>query len=266
MKPKISIITVVLNGKNTIERTIKSVIFQTYPRIEYIIIDGGSTDGTTETIKKYKRYLAYWTSEPDKGIYDAMNKGAKKSTGELLFFLNSDDELFDKRVVSDSVDFYLRYGEPPVFYGGIKYVNPVAGISYSEIIKARINIGNIRKGRMIRHQSMFIKRKVLEGLGFFNLEYPLGADFELQCNLFLKNIRCIFFDRIISIFHGGGKASNLYTSYKEKSKIIKKYFGGIHYYLYLIKRGFFILCIYIFIKLNLMEYVLRIRKVLMKNG
>src|SRR4051812_41105410 len=89
--PLISVITVVYNGAATLERTIKSVLKQTYKNIQYIIIDGRSNDGTIDIIKKYEKYISYWVSEPDKGIYDAMNKGVAAATGTLVGILNSDD-------------------------------------------------------------------------------------------------------------------------------------------------------------------------------
>lgn len=92
--PLISVVTVAYNAVTTIEKTILSVINQTYPNVEYIIIDGGSTDGTVEIIKKYANKLAYWVSEPDNGIYDAMNKGAKVATGEWINFMNCGDSFF----------------------------------------------------------------------------------------------------------------------------------------------------------------------------
>ena len=95
----ISIITVSYNAVKTIEDTINSVLNQTYPNIEYIIIDGGSTDGTLDVIKKYQDKITYWVSEPDKGIYDAMNKGALKATGVWLHFMNAGDTFYDEQVL-----------------------------------------------------------------------------------------------------------------------------------------------------------------------
>ena len=100
-KPLISIITVAYNAIQLIEATIKSVINQSYTSIEYIIIDGGSTDGTIDIIKKYDKYLAYWISEPDKGIYDAMNKAIKKANGDWINFMNCGDTFVDENVISE---------------------------------------------------------------------------------------------------------------------------------------------------------------------
>src|SRR4051812_40289565 len=108
---KVSIITVVYNGATSLTKTIESVVAQTYANIEYIIIDGGSTDGTTEIIKQYEQSVNVWRSEKDKGVYDAMNKGAALATGEWLFFLNSGDCLIDKDTLRDF------FQQEPLFKG-----------------------------------------------------------------------------------------------------------------------------------------------------
>ncbi len=105
---RVSIITVVYNGKNTIEDCIKSVAGQTYPDIEHIIIDGGSTDGTLDVIKKYNNKINGWISEPDKGIYDAMNKGMKHATGDVIGILNSDDIYADEFIMENVVNTILE--------------------------------------------------------------------------------------------------------------------------------------------------------------
>ena len=108
--PLITVITVVLNGEKTLEETIESVISQTYPNVEYIIIDGGSTDGTLDIIKKYEDYIDYWVSEPDEGIYDAMNKGIKMVSGHGILFLNSGDKLLTNRCFNDiKIPGFLYY-------------------------------------------------------------------------------------------------------------------------------------------------------------
>ena len=111
MGPKISIITVCYNCAKTIERTIKSVLSQSYPLVEYIIVDGNSNDGTVDVIRKYEQSISFWLSEPDKGIYDAMNKGIDAATGELIGFINADDfyadgavEAIAKRYIETNAD------------------------------------------------------------------------------------------------------------------------------------------------------------------
>ena len=114
--PLITVVTVVFNDVQHIEDTILSVVNQTYPNIEYIIIDGGSTDGTVDIIKKYEERIAYWVSEPDKGIYDAMNKGIQKATGEWINFMNAGDEFVDANVL-DKLFFAKTVANVDVIYG-----------------------------------------------------------------------------------------------------------------------------------------------------
>lgn len=118
--PRISIITVSYNSVATIEETILSVVEQDYPTIEYIIIDGGSTDGTLDIIKKYESHLSYWQSSPDQNMYDAINKGLGKVSGQLWMSLNSDDYLASSQVVSIVATYYKRYGSTyGAYYGNI---------------------------------------------------------------------------------------------------------------------------------------------------
>ncbi len=113
--PRVSVITVVYNGEAFLERTIQSVINQTYPAIEYIIIDGGSKDGTVAIIQKYQHNIAYWVSEPDRGLYDAMNKGLAVATGEYVLFLNAGDTFFDNHTLQNV--FIHWQPNVDIFYG-----------------------------------------------------------------------------------------------------------------------------------------------------
>ena len=115
---KISVVTVCYNSVNTIEETMLSVLNQTYPDIEYIIIDGGSTDGTVDIIRKYAARLGYWISEPDKGIYDAMNKGIAAATGDYINFMNSGDMFASNDVLSSFKNFVSD--DPEIVYGDVK--------------------------------------------------------------------------------------------------------------------------------------------------
>lgn len=116
---KISVVTVCYNAADTIEKTMLSVLNQTYHDIEYIIIDGGSTDGTVEIIRKYADRIAYWVSEPDKGIYDAMNKGIKVATGEWINFMNAGDSLFSRDTLQQFIESYPHMD---VVYGYAMYM------------------------------------------------------------------------------------------------------------------------------------------------
>ena len=117
--PKISVITVVLNNKSTIEETIKSVLNQKYPNLEYIIIDGGSTDGTLDIINKYNEQIDYLKSEKDLGIYDAFNKGLKIASGDLIGFINSDD-IYTENCFKILKEYYFKYPNKDFFFGAVK--------------------------------------------------------------------------------------------------------------------------------------------------
>ncbi len=120
-KPLMSIITVVFNGEKFLEQTIQSVINQTYKNIEYIIIDGGSTDGTLDIIKKYKDKIDYWASEKDEGIYDAMNKGIKVAKGKYLAFINADD-WYEDNALNHVFSAYSQNQNIDFFYGNLNFI------------------------------------------------------------------------------------------------------------------------------------------------
>ena len=170
--PKISIITVVLNGVNTLESCIKSIVSQTYQNIELIIMDGGSTDGTLEILKRYHGKIAFWTSEPDRGIYDAMNKGTHHTTGDRILFLGSDDTL--------SVD--LRTFAPLLSRADTIYY----GDAYWQCQK-RLYDGSFSAAKLARtnicHQAIFYPRAVFDKYSF-DLRYPFQADWELNMRCF----------------------------------------------------------------------------------
>lgn len=205
---KVSIITVVLNGAKTIEDCIKSVLSQKYPNIDYIIIDGESTDGTLDIIKKYEDKITYWVSEPDKGLYDAMNKGIKVATGDIVGILNSDDIYNDEFVIEDVVKTIAQSGTDSC-YGDLAYVdskNPDRIIRYWRA-------GNYHKYRFKRgwhppHPTFFVKRTVYEKYGNFDLSFPISADYELMLRFLYKhNISCIYLPRVLVKMRTGGKSA-----------------------------------------------------------
>lgn len=176
MKPLISVVTVCFNAVKDIEKTILSVINQTYENIEYIIIDGGSTDGTVDVIKKYADRITYWVSEPDKGIYDAMNKGIRVATGEWINFMNAGDEFYSSITLSD-VSFDSNY---LCIYGNALYYNDKE--EWSVIAK---DVNSIRNNMPNTHQAFFIQMKIVKQ-NLFDLTYRYAADYNMVYNIFCR--------------------------------------------------------------------------------
>lgn len=175
--PKISIITVCFNSAKTIEQTIDSVVKQTYQNIEYIIIDGSSTDGTVDIIKKYEDKIAYWVSEPDEGIYDAMNKGIDKATGDYIYFLGADDCLVNKNIINiiiNQID-----DDTDVLSGVVWSVYPESKMQqvFSNNIKNTKFDDLEQRKIMAPHQGMFVKSSVMKNLKF-DSKYKIGADYK----------------------------------------------------------------------------------------
>ncbi len=213
---KISIITPVFNRADTVEDCIRSVLNQRYNDIEYIIVDGGSTDGTLEVINKYRERISKIISEPDNGIYDAMNKGIKNSTGDVIGFLNSDDIYADENVISDVMKIFKNKNVDSV-YGDLVYVDKY---DTSKIIRmwksGEYKKGSFKKGWMPPHPTFFVKREVYEKFGCFNLNFKIAADYELMLRFLEKNnISTFYLDRVLVKMRWGGNSNrNLYQILK----------------------------------------------------
>ena len=167
-RPLVSIITVVYNGVDFIEETIQSVIGQTYENVEYLVIDGGSTDGTLEIIKKYKDQIQYFISEKDNGIYDAMNKGIKAATGQWFNFLNAGDSFIEhdvlEKIFSSSID------NATLIYGDIKVLHK-NGESHLHYASPLTDDMSLKRGMKVCHQAIFYNRKIMEDYAL-----PLGSE------------------------------------------------------------------------------------------
>lgn len=217
---KATIITPSYNSERTIERTIESVINQTYKNIEYIIVDGGSTDDTLQIIDKYKKSANidfHVISEPDNGVYDAMNKGIERASGELIGIINSDD-YYECDAVSDMVNsmtidkLQILYGFQRVFEQGIE---------------KRIVIYSHRflEDQMITHPTCFVTKTVYEKYGLFNLEYKSSADYEFMLRVSRhEDVKFVPVYKIISNFALGGMSGSVLGS-EETAKL--KYEYGI---------------------------------------
>ncbi|MFB0926181.1 MAG: glycosyltransferase family 2 protein [Vicingaceae bacterium] len=216
---KISIITVCFNSVATIEKTIKSVLSQTYENIEYIIVDGSSKDGTLEIIKKYENKITKWNTEPDKGLYDAMNKGIHLSLGDLVGILNSDDIFTDVFVLENIAKFHQE-NDIDISVGNITQFNKV-GKPVRKYSSKNWTPENLKIGFMPPHPSIFFKRKLFEKYGNYHLDFISGADYELIVRFFIKHqISWKYSDITTTAMLTGGISSSGVSSYLLISKEI----------------------------------------------
>ncbi len=183
---KLSIITVVLNNKDTIEDFMLSVFNQSYPDIEYIVIDGGSFDGTLDAIKKHESMIAKWISDHDRGIYDAMNKGISVASGDIVSILNSDDFYIDDNVISLIIKEFIEKNADSVFADlvYIKRNDSDKMVRYYD--SSRFTKERLRFGLMPAHPTLFVKRRIYHDFGLFKQEYKISGDFELIARIFGK--------------------------------------------------------------------------------
>jgi glycosyltransferase involved in cell wall biosynthesis len=203
--PKISIITVVLNNRKYIKDCIESVIKQNYNNYEHIVIDGGSTDGTIDIIEKYRGHISILISEPDHGIYDAMNKGIKISTGDIVGILNSDDYYNNNDVLKEVVSEFTQKGVDSVF-ADLVYVdrdNTDKIVRYYK--SAPFNPEKFAYGWMPAHPTFFLKRIFYEKYGLFKTDYRIAADYELLVRLLGKNrLSYSYLPKVIVKMRNGG--------------------------------------------------------------
>lgn len=221
-EPIISIITITYNAGETLERTIKSIINQSYANIEYIIIDGKSTDNTVEIIKSYADNVNYWISEPDRGLYHAMNKGIAAATGDYLWFINAGDEIYDTDILKS------LFSTKP--YADIYYGNTAMTDMDGKIIGDRrlappqeLTWRSFKKGMLVSHQSIIIKRSIAE---YYNLKYRFSADFEWCIQALQKADYVTNTELTLSKFLDGGiTKKNIIPGLKERFDIMRRYYG-----------------------------------------
>ena len=213
--PLISIITIVFNGVKHIEQCIQSVLQQDYPHYEYIIIDGGSTDGTLEIIERYKSNIKHIVSEKDKGIYDAMNKGLEISSGELIGIINADD-YYEPDTLSFVSDCYINE-KPQIIHGNMIRIDQR---NNSTLLTPYFN--RKPKDMWIYHPTVFVNRSAYATIGHFNTQYKIAADFDLMLRAHMHNMKFSYIDQPLANYRAGGKSSHDCTSYKEGIKILKQ--------------------------------------------
>lgn len=224
MKTKISIITVVYNDKNGLEKTIKSVIEQTYNNVQYIVIDGGSTDGTIDIIKKFENKISFWKSEPDNGIYDAMNKGINIATGTWINFMNAGDTFVDNYVL-DKLEQYFESNNDVIF--GDSIIKQLNNYYISKASPSQIgDYKSLTQGFF--HQSSFVKNGLAKKHPF-DLKYKFVADFNMMVTLYHENARFVYTDFPIAFYDTNGTSSHhIFQCRIEALKIRNRYPGFIN--------------------------------------
>lgn len=223
-KPVLSVITIVFNNVRDIERTMQSVLSQSYPYIEYLVIDGASTDGTKEVIEGYKDSLACYRSEPDKGIYDAMNKGLALATGDYVLFMNSGDEIYDPETVSA---VFASADDADIYYGETEMYNENWDSLGQRRHKApeKFSWRSFKYGMSISHQAVYIKRAITDP---YDLRYKYSADIDWIIKAAKKADMIVNTRRYVAKYLVGGISKQKHLdSLKERFHIFSKYYGVI---------------------------------------
>lgn len=206
---KVSIVTVVFNGEKYLEECIRSVLNQDYKNIEYIVIDGGSTDQTLPIIEKFRKQLHYFISEPDKGMYDALNKGIKKASGDVIGILNADDILASLDVITSIVNEFNQ-NEIDGVYGNLNYIDtsPNKKILRKWISKQFVN-RDIVSGWMPAHPTLYLKRELFNRFGYYSLDFGTAADYELMVRyLYVNQINAHFLNKLFVNMRIGGMSNS----------------------------------------------------------
>ncbi|GAO31486.1 glycosyltransferase family 2 protein [Geofilum rubicundum] len=230
---KISLITIVYNNKDHIEDCLNSVLNQNYDDIEYVVIDGGSTDGTIEIISRYLDQITYFDSRPDKGLYDALNRGVSLATGDIVGILHSDDLFVNNEVVNDVFSVFEKEKADIVYAKGL-FVARDNCQNVRRIYKASsFKKGLLNWGWIPLHTTIFVKREVFAKHGLYDLNYPIASDYDISLRWFRDNsLRKVFLDKYIVKMRLGGKSTSMNLQ-KSKSlqdlAIIKKHglWGGV---------------------------------------
>lgn len=210
--PKISIITICYNAGRTLERAMQSVISQQYPLLEYIIIDGGSTDATMDIVRNNSSHLAYWVSEPDKGISDAFNKGIKKATGDIIGLLNADDWFQPNtfQLVSQ------HFAKADVLHGKMQY--------WTNGQKEYMVEGNhtlLPKEMTLNHPTVFVKKEVYAKWGVFNTDYRFAMDYDLLLRFYMHDVSFFYINEVLTNMSFEGVSDKYWKRATKESKRAK---------------------------------------------
>lgn len=212
--PKISIITVNLNGAYWLERAIKSIVSQNYSNSEYIIIDGGSTDGSHVIFDKYRDQIDRLVIEKDNGISDAFNKGLRYATGEIIGIISADDYL-EHGALGIVAEFFATHNEPDIVYGNAGYL-----LTNERLIVRPEPIRKIWWGQPLKHVAVFVKKSTYDKYGMFNDLYKFAMDYDLILRFYVKGARFEYLNQTLSTFSGGGANElNIIKTINESKRI-----------------------------------------------
>ena len=215
----VSVVTVVFNGALHLEQAIRSVLAQSYDNIEFIIVDGGSTDGTLEIIRRYNDRIDQWVSEPDRGLYDAMNKGIALSSGDLIGFLNADDWYEPGAIAAVVEACRPAEGRNTIIAGMWNLVFEEIGLTVRATPSLKFHLG-----MPISHQAMFVPRGVYDSIGGYDLRYRYAADLDMLLRLHTNRVRFHFLDSVLVNFRTSGTSERHFReSGREASRIIRAY-------------------------------------------
>lgn len=202
---KISIITVVYNADAFLKDCIQSVIEQTYSNIEYIIVDGGSTDDTISIVESYGAFISHFISEKDRGLYDAINKGIKFATGDIIGLLNADDMLSDRTVLQKVANQFIQSEDIQGVYGDLNYVHPSTGRTIREWKSRQSSIKDFEKGWMPAHPTLYLKKDLFAEYGNYALDMGTVADYDLILRYFyIHRIRAKYLPYLFINMRTGG--------------------------------------------------------------
>jgi glycosyltransferase involved in cell wall biosynthesis len=219
LKPCVTVITVVFNSAETLEETVRSVVNQTYDNVEYIIVDGGSTDGSLDIINKYENFIDYWVSEQDAGIYDAMNKGVVHASGEWALFMNSGDRFCCEATIASLIKKII--GNPDVVYGDVQILKNGRPAQIVPSRKMRTPL----RSMPACHQSMMIKTKLLKQYPY-DTKISIAADFDNLCRILTTGGVTQQVPIVVSLISGGGVSdTNRDMVYRQYQLISSRYFG-----------------------------------------
>lgn len=220
---KFSIITITYNSAATVEATLRSISGQLYPNIEHIIIDGGSKDNTIEICKKYP-HISTLISEKDDGIYDALNKGIQKSTGDIIGILHSDDVFSSDKVLETIADFFLRHQDTDATIGDVILVKNEGNIKLKRTYRSnRWSPKMFAWGKMPPHPSFFCKREVYDKFGLYKTDYKIASDYEFLMRVFIKGkIEFKYLPLVTTIMKiGGASTKNLKSTFLLNKEIVR---------------------------------------------